>query len=75
MRHLLRDPANVRSFLVLIALSLLGLGTHLLPHDMGITTAGAIGMLSAAFLPVHLMSLPGIAFNALEWRKNSTHQG
>ena len=47
-----------RPVVVLVVLSLLGFLTHLIPHDMGITTVGAIGMLSAAYLPRHLVGFP-----------------
>ncbi len=42
----------------LLGFSALGFFTHLIPHDMGVSTVGAIGMLSAAYLPRHLLGIP-----------------
>ena len=42
----------------LIALSIFGVITHLIPHDMGISTVGVVGMLAAAYLPRKLVILP-----------------
>ncbi len=46
------------SWLIALALCLLGAASHLLPHPAGISTVGVIGMLAAAYLPKHLMPLP-----------------
>lgn len=48
----------VRPEVTALALAALGIATHLLPHQMGVSTLGAVGMLSAAFLPRHLMLVP-----------------
>jgi len=47
-----------RSSGLVVGLALLGLATHLVPHDMGVSTVGAIGLLSAAYLPKHLLIVP-----------------
>lgn len=52
---------SARSLLVLTGLSLLGIITHLVPHDMGVSTVGAISMLAAAFLPRSLRLVPVLA--------------
>jgi hypothetical protein len=44
-----------------LALTALGVTTHVLPHQMGVSTAGAVGMLAAAFLPRRLLLLPVLA--------------
>lgn len=41
-----------------VGLSLLGVATHMLPHDMGVSTVGAISMLAAAYLPRSLALIP-----------------
>ena len=51
---------SVRSFLVLAALSAVGISTHLVPHEMGISTVGAVSMLAAAYLPRSLMLVPAL---------------
>lgn len=43
---------------LVICLSLLGVATHMVPHDLGISTVGAISMLAAAYLPRTLALLP-----------------
>lgn len=50
-----------RPGLIVVALTLLGVTTHLLPHQMGLSTLGAVGMLAAAYLPRRLMLLPVLA--------------
>ena len=47
-----------RNNLILVALTILGVITHLAPHDMGVSTVGALGMLAAAYLPRHLILIP-----------------
>ena len=47
-----------RSGLIVVGLSVLGIITHLLPHSMGVSTVGAIGMLAAAYLPRFLLLIP-----------------
>jgi hypothetical protein len=47
-----------KSLIVIIALSILGIGTHLLPHAYGFTTVGAVSLLAAAYLPRHLIPVP-----------------
>ncbi len=47
-----------RPGLTAITYTALGIVTHLLPHQMGVSTLGAVGMLAAAFLPRRLMLLP-----------------
>ena len=44
--------------LILGSLSLLGVLTHMVPHDMGISTVGGVGMLAAAYLPPRLLFAP-----------------
>ena len=43
---------------ILLCLSVLGVSTHLVPHDMGVSTVGAVGMLCAAYLPRTYLMLP-----------------
>ena len=47
-----------KPLVLLILISLLGFTTHSIPHDMGVSTVGAIGMLAAAYLPRHLLLWP-----------------
>ena len=47
-----------RTWLALTSLTLLGVATHLVPHEMGISTVGAVGMLAAAYLPRSLLVVP-----------------
>ena len=47
-----------RNTLILLALTSIGVVTHLAPHDMGISTVGALSMLAAAYLPRHLLLIP-----------------
>ena len=49
---------SARNVLVLLVLSAVGVGTHVLPHDMGVSTVGAISMLAAAYLPRRLALAP-----------------
>ena len=49
---------NVRIVLLLTGLTGLGVFTHLLPHAVGISTVGALSMLSAAYLPQRLIAVP-----------------
>ena len=50
-----------KSVFVVLALSLIGIVTHLLPHASGVTTVGAVSMLAAAYLPRHLVPIPVFA--------------
>lgn len=52
---------HLRSGIIVFALFTLGAATHLLPHQMGVSTIGAVGMLAAAFLPRHLALVPVLA--------------
>lgn len=47
-----------QTYTVLLALSVLGVISHLVPHSAGMSTVGAIGMMAAALLPRHLLSVP-----------------
>jgi hypothetical protein len=49
---------SIRSWLILAALTLFGVVTHLAPHTMGVSTVGALSMLAAAYLPRHLLLVP-----------------
>lgn len=53
-----RGPQRSRLLVLTFALSLLGAATHLVPHDMGISTVGAVSMLAAAYLPRSLTLVP-----------------
>lgn len=62
-----------RVVLVLLSLSVLGVATHLVPHDMGVSTVGAIGMLCAAFLPTSYLVLPVLVTVAVADVVNGTY--
>jgi hypothetical protein len=47
-----------RNNLVLLTLIIIGVITHLAPHDLGVSTVGALSMLAAAYLPRHLLLVP-----------------
>jgi hypothetical protein len=47
-----------RNILIVLALAVVGVTTHLAPHDMGVSTVGAISMLAAAYLPRQLLLIP-----------------
>ena len=49
---------STKTGVLVVFLSALGIFSHLLPHDMGISTVGAIGMLAAAYLPRWLALIP-----------------
>ncbi len=49
---------SARSGLVLVILSVIGICTHILPHDMGFSTLGVVSMLAAAYLPRSIMLIP-----------------
>lgn len=49
---------NLRIALALAGLAVLGAVTHLVPHDLGVSTVGAVSMLAAAYLPRRLMLVP-----------------
>ena len=51
---------SIRNLFVVVGLSLLGISTHLVPHDLGVSTVGAISMIAAAYLPRSLMFLPAL---------------
>lgn len=48
----------VRILLVVAALAVLGVVTHLVPHTLGVSTVGAVSMLAAAYLPRRWTLLP-----------------
>ncbi len=50
--------SSFRNVVVLLSLAAAGVITHLLPHDMGFSTVGAVSMLAAAYLSPRLMLLP-----------------
>ncbi len=54
----MNQSSALQTGLVLVGITVLGVVTHLLPHDMGFTTVGAVGMLAAAYLPRALMPVP-----------------
>lgn len=43
---------------LVVLLSLAGLASHALPHPMGVSTVGALGMVAAAYLPRRYALLP-----------------
>ena len=47
-----------RSAIVLLVLSAVGVLTHLVPHDLGVSTVGAVSMLGAAYLPRRWLVVP-----------------
>ena len=47
-----------QTYTVLLALSVLGVISHLVAHSAGMSTVGAIGMMAAALLPRHLLPVP-----------------
>ena len=53
----LRDQRS-ETLAVLVALTSLGVVSHLVPHSAGLSTVGAIGMMAAALLPRHLLPVP-----------------
>ena len=53
----LRDQRS-ETLVVLVALTALGVVSHLVPHSAGLSTVGAIGMMAAALLPRHLLPVP-----------------
>ena len=50
-----------KTWLIVVGLSLLGILSHLVPHDMGVSTVGAIGMLASAYLTRRLLMWPILA--------------
>ena len=62
-----------RLVLLLLALSILGVATHLIPHDMGISTVGAVGMLCAAYLPLRYLVVPVLVTVAVADVLNGTY--
>lgn len=46
---------------IALAVMLAGVASHALPHPMGVSTVGAIGMLAAAYLPRKLVIVPVLA--------------
>jgi len=48
----------MKAWFVFVSLCAIGLATHLLPHDMGVSTLGMLGMLGAAYLPRAWVALP-----------------
>ena len=47
----MRNKIPMKLGLVILCLCILGLATHLVPHEMGVSTLGMLGMLGAAYLP------------------------
>ena len=56
---------SIRDVRVVLALSLVGAATHFVPHPMGVSTVGAIGMLAVAYAPRALAPLPVLATTLL----------
>lgn len=52
---------HIKSGLLAALLALAGVLPHVLPHPMGVSTVGAIGMVAAAYLPRRLMLVPVLA--------------
>jgi|TARA_R100000049_G_C1945910_1_gene91036 hypothetical protein len=52
---------HLKNGLLAASLALAGILSHALPHPMGVSTVGAIGMVAAAFLPRKLMLVPVLA--------------
>ena len=52
---------HLKNGLLAALLALAGILSHALPHPMGLSTVGAIGMVAAAFLPRKLMLVPVLA--------------
>ncbi|QTD56890.1 DUF6580 family putative transport protein [Parasphingorhabdus cellanae] len=52
----MNQPA--KNGLLAASLALAGVLSHALPHPMGVSTVGAIGMVAAAYLPRRLMLVP-----------------
>ena len=46
------------TLVILVALTTLGVVSHLVPHSTGTSTVGAIGMMAAALMPRHLLPIP-----------------
>ena len=49
---------QIRIGLISAGLGVAGVVSHLVPHDMGVSTVGAISMLAAAYLPRSLVMIP-----------------
>ncbi len=49
---------HARTGALVVLLSLAGLASHALPHPMGVSTVGALGMAAAAYLPRSLVLAP-----------------
>ncbi|MEM7781565.1 MAG: DUF6580 family putative transport protein [Pseudomonadota bacterium] len=52
---------HARHGFVALMVMLAGVASHALPHPMGVSTVGAVGMLAAAYLPRKLVIVPVIA--------------
>jgi len=52
---------SVRTGMLVVLLVLVGLASHALPHPMGFSTVGALGMVAAAYLPRRIALLPVLA--------------
>lgn len=52
---------HLKDGLLAVSLALAGVLSHALPHPMGVSTVGAIGMVAAAYLPRRLMLVPVLA--------------
>ena len=47
-----------RSIALVLGISFLGVCSHLIPHEMGVSTVGAVSLIAAAYLPRSLMLIP-----------------
>ena len=56
---------SVRESAIVLALAIVGVATHFVPHPMGASTVGAIGMLAVAYAPRSLALLPVLATTLL----------
>lgn len=50
--------SSARDGFLVALLTLAGVASHALPHPMGVSSVGALGMLAAAYLPRYLTMLP-----------------
>lgn len=62
-----------RPIVLLFVLSALGIATHLIPHNMGVSTVGAVGMLCAALLPLRYLVVPVLITVAVADVLNGTY--
>ena len=52
---------SIRELLLVLGLCLAGIITHMLPHEMGVSTVGLISMLAAAYVSPRFMLVPALA--------------